>query len=489
MKRAIYVFFIILSLSLFFPLIKYRIFVKATPFTWIVDWSGSGHFRTIQEVFINGSVVDGDIIFVRKGTYSGNIIVNKSVSLVGEDAASTIIKGDETGSVITIVLVDNVSITNFTIRESGNTVVDSAIYVEGSSGIRINCNNIINNNNGIFLLTSIKNSICGNTIVGNKNGISFFLSSGNVISGNTITNSALYGIQLFSSTNNTIYHNNFQNVAQVRSDSVNIWTHCGEGNYWKDYNGTDFYSGPFQNETGCDGIGDEPYIIDGNNQDSRPLMGMFSSFNVNLKTESFNVDVICNSTISDVSFKIGEETGNKIILFSVVGESDAISFCRLMIPTKLMDYPLILLVDEQEVVPTLLSVSNATHSYIYFTYTDGEHSIIVISSKTLTLYNELFGLYNMLQIDFYNLNTTYYSILNDYKTLLDVFAQLQNSYQELSVSYQEHLLKYSESAQNFRNLIYVFAITVAVFIIVTVYLSKRAHVTIKTGTKALEERE
>ena len=44
------------------------------------------------------------------------------------------------------------------------------------------------------------------------------------------------------------------------------------GNYWSDYNGTDFYSGTNQNVTGSDGIGDTSYIIDVNNVDRYPLM-------------------------------------------------------------------------------------------------------------------------------------------------------------------------------------------------------------------------
>lgn len=44
------------------------------------------------------------------------------------------------------------------------------------------------------------------------------------------------------------------------------------GNYWSDYKGVDLYSGPYQNITGCDGIGDTPYIIDEYNVDRYPLM-------------------------------------------------------------------------------------------------------------------------------------------------------------------------------------------------------------------------
>jgi hypothetical protein len=44
------------------------------------------------------------------------------------------------------------------------------------------------------------------------------------------------------------------------------------GNYWSSYNGTDVYSGPYQNETGSDGIGDTSYIINENNRDNYPFV-------------------------------------------------------------------------------------------------------------------------------------------------------------------------------------------------------------------------
>ncbi|MBS7635414.1 PKD domain-containing protein, partial [Candidatus Bathyarchaeota archaeon] len=44
------------------------------------------------------------------------------------------------------------------------------------------------------------------------------------------------------------------------------------GNYWSNYVVVDYYSGPYQNETRSDGIGDVSYIIDVNNRDRYPLM-------------------------------------------------------------------------------------------------------------------------------------------------------------------------------------------------------------------------
>jgi parallel beta-helix repeat protein len=133
----------------------------------------------------------------------------------------------------------------------------------------------------------------------------YVISSGNNISHNTITNNKNGICLYYSSNDNTIHHNNFiKNTDQVWSDSVNVWNDDDEGNYWSDYAGQDLYG---------DGIGDAPYIIDVNNQDSHPLMGTFSNFTVTWKGEPYHVNIICNSTISNFRFEIGPETENKII--------------------------------------------------------------------------------------------------------------------------------------------------------------------------------
>ncbi|UCH31942.1 MAG: hypothetical protein JSV05_00640, partial [Candidatus Bathyarchaeota archaeon] len=44
------------------------------------------------------------------------------------------------------------------------------------------------------------------------------------------------------------------------------------GNFWSDYDGVDVKRGFYQNESGSDGIGDTPYIIDENAADYYPLM-------------------------------------------------------------------------------------------------------------------------------------------------------------------------------------------------------------------------
>jgi parallel beta-helix repeat protein len=389
---------------------------------------------------------------------------------------------------------------------SGNIISSNnyyGIYLNYASNNVVSYNTITNNVDGISLNYASNNVVFGNTVSSNNYGISLDSSNNNVVSGNTITNNFL-GISLIIS-NNTIYHNNFNNTLQANSyASKNVWDYGNEGNYWSNY--------PWQ-DLNEDGIGDVPYVISGVT-DNYPLMGMFSDFPVIHQEETYYVTTICSSTISEFRFEIGPETGNKIIRFNVTSKDITVGFCRVKIPTELMNYPYIVLVGTEEIVPTILDVSNETYAYLYFTYTYSNYTITIISSKTLHLYNELLDKYAKLQTDLYNLNVTYNNLLNNYSSLLGNYSQLQEDYRELNNSYQEHLLNYSsllgnysqlqedyyelnssyqehllhynENAHNIRNLMYILATTTAIFIATTIYLSKSAHA---SKTKVFKNRE
>lgn len=226
-------------------------------------------YPTIQTAI--NAAYDGDAILVSPRVYYEHVVVNKTVSLIGENRETTIIDGIGSGSIVS-VRDDNVVIANLTI--SGERW-----FLNGTPGnigidlVRVNnCiikNNRITNNyqgirvyQGIHLLRRIKS-------------IKVYMSSNNSISANNITNNE-YAIALHESSNNIIYHNNFlDNTEQVYSyNSTNVWDdgYPSGGNYWSDYAGVDLHSGPFQNGTGCDGVGDTSYVIDENNQDNYPLM-------------------------------------------------------------------------------------------------------------------------------------------------------------------------------------------------------------------------
>ena len=250
--------------------------------------------------------------------------------------------------------------------------IDYGIDLSGSNNT-IYGNNIANNLGGIQLSGS-NNIIYGNDIIANnQTGISFvFLSSNNIIYGNKVVNNHL-GISLSAGMDNSIYNNNFMdNTGQVSNfGSINIWDdgYPSGGNYWSNYNGTDFYRGPQQDETGSDGIGDTSYRIDFGNWDNYPLMGMFSDFSA---TPEHDVQTICNSSISDFQYN------GTAICFNVTGENGTTGFCRICIPTGLMNDTYRVFVNGTEVSCTLLPCSNATHNYLYFTYNHSTKEVVIV---------------------------------------------------------------------------------------------------------------
>jgi len=147
------------------------------------------------------------------------------------------------------------------------------------------------NTYGIQLYCSSNNSVHRNLVTANERGIELYAdfdagllnSNNNSITGNNLTDN-FYGIvwgETWPDTikSNIIYHNNFNNINKsVKADwdlfSTNTWDdgYPSGGNYWSDYTGVDDKSGPNQNETGNDGIGDTPYFVGVNNTDRYPLM-------------------------------------------------------------------------------------------------------------------------------------------------------------------------------------------------------------------------
>ena len=65
-----------------------------------VGGSGPGNYTTIQGAI--DDALDGDTVFVFNGTFIENIVVDKSIQLIGEDNTSTIITGVTNEHVIKI---------------------------------------------------------------------------------------------------------------------------------------------------------------------------------------------------------------------------------------------------------------------------------------------------------------------------------------------------------------------------------------------------
>jgi len=193
------------------------------------------NYTRIQDAIDNAS--DGDTVFVfdDMSPYYENIVVDKSINLIGEDKETTVIDGQRIDDVI-YVTADWVNISGFTIQKSkihsmtvyagieimsdnniieGNILIDNneGIFIANPYSIAVNSTvvgNIISNNsgNGIGLCVSSDIFISDNVITDNGwDGIGILYKGGNIVSNNTITGSYANGIFLSDSSQNEITNN------------------------------------------------------------------------------------------------------------------------------------------------------------------------------------------------------------------------------------------------------------------------------------------
>ena len=204
-------------------------------------------------------------------------------------------------------------VANYSVGDAGQVILINC------TGIRVENLNLSRASVGLQLWKTNNTIISENNIANNGDGIRLGYSSNNSICGNNITANNDYGIQLYYSSNNAIYYNNFvDNSQQVYSCvSTNIWDdgYPSGGNYWSDYTGTDLYSGPEQNVTGSDGVGDMPYVINGNNVDRYPLMKPYpwGSHDVGITSLTTSKTVVgqgYNLSINMMLFNYGNNTEN-----------------------------------------------------------------------------------------------------------------------------------------------------------------------------------
>ena len=138
-------------------------------------------YQKIQEAV--NSANEGDIVFVKTGTYYENVVVNKTVSLIGESKDTTVVNGAGSLAVFKVT-TDFVTIKNFMIQDGF-----FGIYVANSGSNTISENNFIScSGRGLYLEFSENNFIDGNTLYNNKVGILLAWSCNNSLKHNDIAN-------------------------------------------------------------------------------------------------------------------------------------------------------------------------------------------------------------------------------------------------------------------------------------------------------------
>ena len=197
MRKQFAVAFIVFSLVAFSVLMVHP--AKASPKTITVP----DDYPTIQAAIDGAS--DGDTVFVKKGTYSENLTVAKSLSLVGENRETTIVVGE--GNTAVLVRHDNVNVTGFTFRRPSTMRWYYGVHLLNVQHCNVFGNKIESTFFGIWLVDASFNNVYENTLNGDWNGIHLSASHSNNISKNQVTGSHDWGISTEGSDNNIIMHN------------------------------------------------------------------------------------------------------------------------------------------------------------------------------------------------------------------------------------------------------------------------------------------
>ncbi|MCK5038651.1 MAG: right-handed parallel beta-helix repeat-containing protein [Thermoplasmata archaeon] len=176
--------------------------VRAT--TLYVGGAGPGNYTAIQTAVDDAN--PGDTVYVYSGTYRETTIINKTVSLVGEDQTVTVVDGNGTADVIH-VSSDWVNVTGFTIMNGGRFTGNSGIELQSVQHCHIASNTLLNNSFGIRLLSSANNSIAQNSAFNSSNGIRLESSSNNTIINNNASLNQFIGIYLIESNDNSVIEN------------------------------------------------------------------------------------------------------------------------------------------------------------------------------------------------------------------------------------------------------------------------------------------
>lgn len=160
-------------------------------------------FATIQEAV--DAANQGDTIMVSEGIYHESLVIDKTLTLVGENRNTTIIESSDLGAWTGVsIKADNVSLSGFTIRNSRwpeDQIATAGIDTTAVpfNGIVVTNNMIVGFSTGIYLSAKTNSVIRRNIVINNTNcGIRLScLDRNNTIDGNIVMNNNRSGIVVY----------------------------------------------------------------------------------------------------------------------------------------------------------------------------------------------------------------------------------------------------------------------------------------------------
>ncbi|MEF8848170.1 MAG: PKD domain-containing protein [Candidatus Thermoplasmatota archaeon] len=193
------------------------------------DGSISKPYTTIQSAI--NAAEDNDTIKVLSGEYTGDLVIDKSLTLRADDVEKTIVSSNSKNAFMVDIKANDVSIEGFTFLDTTNTSHRKAVvHISSSTEDVVISNNVIPssiNSRGIFL-DGTKSAVVKNNEINSTWGINIEMSTGNTIVGNNITNCTDYpGVRLVDADGNYIENNN------ITSCENGVYLHYSESNVIK----------------------------------------------------------------------------------------------------------------------------------------------------------------------------------------------------------------------------------------------------------------
>jgi len=161
------------------PQISYRQMLNKLGSTLFVGGTGPNNYTSIQDAITDAH--QNDTIFVYNGTYYEAVLIDKPLFLKGENKTSTILEGNGTRDIITII-ADYVRINGFSIQNGHfNILVNHSSFANISGNIIYSGLHGVSVQNDCRFVTISKNSIQDNVY-----GVRIFSSRDTTISSNSI---------------------------------------------------------------------------------------------------------------------------------------------------------------------------------------------------------------------------------------------------------------------------------------------------------------
>ncbi|WP_255334458.1 NosD domain-containing protein [Methanosarcina sp. KYL-1] len=170
---------------------------------------GAETFSSIQAAV--NAAWEGDTLLVSPGTYTENVLVNKSVSIISSSGSpeDTIVLAADPEKHVFNVTADSVNISGFTVSGASEGYV-AGVYLEGVSGCSLSGNVLSDSYFGIWLSESENCTLSGNTVTGGRFGIYLEGSDNNAAGGNSISSVSTCGLWLEYASGNELSGNELQ---------------------------------------------------------------------------------------------------------------------------------------------------------------------------------------------------------------------------------------------------------------------------------------